>query len=1144
MKLRTWCIRSGQILAKPVLVFAGFLVFLTIFNPATVEAENGRGGITIHHENVPIQKVFQSIEKQSGYRFFYNETLLQGAVKVTLNLQHVSLQEALDACFRNQPLSYAIVDKTIIVKRRSGQQPLAPIPPAVSFTTPAKGKLIAVRGKVTSNNIPVAGASIMIKGTDNGASTDKDGVFTLSEVDEDATLVVSSVSHQAREVKVNGQGFIAIDLDKKTSDLDEAVVVAYNTTTRRMNTGAVTVVKGEEIQNLPSRSFDRSLQGLVPGLLVTGGTGQPGAGVSNFVLRGIATAVDPSLSSARNPLIIMDGIPVTQDNFQLYINSPYTPITNPLAQLNPSDIETITVLKDAAAIALYGAKASNGVIVVTTKKGKAGKTRFNFRHQTDAAARLDRNVELLNQQEYLDLVKEEYKNYNSSLSDADILADLRKKFPVIVNSPGDTSFYAATNWPDQVFNSHAISVSNEISMSGGSDQTSFYLNLEYAKQNGIVKKTDYDRKSLRFNFENRPYRWIKLGLNSTLSYNTQDYGGSVRGVDGPVVFAMSPLNPLRSLDGNYMLNYNWGGVNTIEPNPVAAAEYNTNRNTSFRGLTKFYAELELLKWLKVTSNLGVDYMQSESREKADPRLYDPGNPVTPGTANAGRVEELNLRRSNIISTNMLRIDKVFHNEHSLNVIAGQEAQVLNQKNLSVAVSGFSLPYYDQISSPGVSVMANRQNGFVIKETLLSFFGQANYGFRSKYFLSGSIRRDGSSKFGEDKRFGTYWSTGVGWVVTSEPFMKNISRWLNYLKVRGSIGAAGNAGAIDRFTQFDKLVASGYLGRSAVYPLTSSPGNPNVKWEQTSSWDAGIEMRLLSERITFNADIYKRNTSDLIYNINLPLNAGYSSVLANIGEMENKGIELFLSSDIIRNKNLRWNLNFNWAKNKNVLKKANVPTTSTLSGVLGNKAGENFNSFYLPTWAGVNAQNGKPQWINAAGDPDTLFSNAVSTFVGKPQPDGFGAITNTISFKEIEISARLYYQYGYKIYNYDGLVNDGQNPYFNQKTLVLNHWRKPGDDAVNPRRVLNNTDGGNAQSTRYLFDGDYIRLQNVSIAYNFPKQIVNALHLSILKVYVQGNNLAVWTKFPGKDPDIVNVVGVSGLTYPSQRSFSIGVNAGF
>jgi TonB-linked SusC/RagA family outer membrane protein len=1147
MKLRTWCIRIGQILTKTVLIFTGFLVCLTLFNPAKTKAENNRGGITIRQQNAPIEKVFQSIEKQSGYRFFYNETLLLGAGKVTINLQNVTLQEALDACFHNQPLSYAIVDKTIIVKRRQEQQRKAPEAAAVALSGP--GKIIALRGKVTSGNAPVAGASIMIKGTDNGASTDKDGMFTLPEVEDDATLVVSSVSHQAREVRLNGQTFIRIDLSTKTSDLDEALVVAYNTTTRKMNTGSVAVVKGEEIAALPNRSFDKSLQGLVPGLLVTQGSGLPGGPVTNFVIRGIATAVDPSMgSTVRNPLIVIDGVPVTQDQFQIYLDQTRTPISNPLAQLNPSDIETISILKDASAIALYGSRASNGVIVIVTKRGKAGRTNINFRHQTDFASRFQGNVKLLNQDEYLELLFEAYRNLNSPQfpDDAAIYADLRKKFPVIVNAPGDTSFYPAADWVGALLREKAATVSNEISLSGGNEKSNYYLNFEYSKQNGVVIGTDYDRKSLRFNFENRPASWLKLGLNNTLSYSIQNYGIGNRSYTGTVVNNMSPLNPVRYSDGSYVLNYAVGAgpqSATLFPNPAAAAEFNINRNTAYRGLTTLNGEISFLKYFKFSTIAGLDFMLAEGKEKADPRLVDPGNFSSTGV---GRIEQQDVRRANIVSTNMLRYNALFNNDHSIGVLIGQEAQIQTQKNSLIAVQNLTLPYYDQVNSPGVTAL--RQTATSNKETLLSFFSQANYAFRNKYFLSGSIRKDGSSRFGEDKRYGTFWSAGAGWILTSERFLKGASAWMDYLKIRGSIGAAGNAGAISAITKYDQLEPYRFLGETAVVPSTT-PGNPNVHWEQTFTWDAGLEARFWKERISLTADVYHRRTKDLIYSENLAASTGYVSVLNNIGIMENRGVEFSLSANIIKNRDLNWVVDVNWSTNKNKLIKANVPTAALSNSILGSMEGKNFNSFYMPVWAGVNAGNGKAQWLDSAGEVIEVYSSAAKDkkFVGKPQPDGFGAFGTKLIYRGVELSARFCYQYGYQVFIQDDLVSDGRYPYMNQDRRALDRWQKPGQITTNPRRVLNNSTGSAVlnPSTRYLFDGDHIRLQNVSIAYAIPKLITEKLRLNSCRVFLQGNNLALWTEFPGQDPDIITTIGGTGNnSFPSQRSFSFGINANF
>jgi TonB-linked SusC/RagA family outer membrane protein len=1147
MKLRTWCIRIGQILTKTVLVCTGFLVFLTLFNPATVLAEDDRGGITIRQQNVPIQKVFQTIEKQSGYRFFYNETLLQGAVKVTLNLQNVSLQVALEACFRNQPLSYAIVDKTIIVKRRPEQQPTAPVTAAVSLSRPVK--IIAVRGKVTSNNVPVAGASIMIKGTDNGASTDKDGIFTLPEVDEDATLVISSVSHAAREVRLNGRTFVSIDLSKRTDDLEEAVIVAYNTTTRRMNTGSVAVVKGEDIQNLPSRSIDKSLQGMVPGLLVNNGNGQPGSGVSNFVLRGVATGGQALEGKTfANPLIVIDGIPVYQEPISINDRRPEgASYTNPMAQFNPSDIETISVLKDASAVSLYGSKASNGVILITTKKGRAGKPVFSFRHQTDIAQRLKDKIGTLNQDEYLELLYESYRNSNPGITDAQIKSDLISKFPYWVNSPGDTSFYPATNWIDEMYNS-ASTISNELSMSGGQERSNFYVNIEWTKQDGIEKRTGFDRKSLRFNYENKLTPWLKLGINTGISYSIQNLGNVLRSQS---IMSFSPLNPVKKTNGEYIYNYTLGGNSILSgvltANPVAATDLNINRNTSYRGLSKVYGELSVLKYFKLTSTVGVDYMQNEVLDKVHPLLALDAE----STAGVGKIQEQSVRNANLIFTNLMRFDKIWANQHNLGVLIGHEAQVLSNKFLRIERRGLSAnPGTDQVYAGGTIQIAD---GLKDKQTLLSYFGQINYSFLSRYLFSASIRTDGSSRFGANNRFGSFWSIGGGWIISAEPFMKSTNRWLNFLKVRGSFGPSGNSSAILYYYKLDRLVLlNNYLNSTAVIPNPNVPfGNPGIRWEQTFSWDAGLEIRMLNERISIMADIYNRKTKDLAGLVDFPLTGGSRHFIRdNIGDLRNKGMELSLTAKLIRTKDFSWNLVANWSRNNSVLLKSLYPLKLISGTNLANEVGRAYNSFYLPVWAGVNPDNGKPTWLDIDGKVTETYSLAARQFVGNAQPDGFGAITSSFNYRGLELSAMFYYQYGNEIWQGGYLLqNDGLYPYANQSKNALDRWQKPGDQALNPRRLLNGmlgstADDGTQPSTRFLYKGDFIRFSNLILSYNLPKKVISPLRLTMLKIFVQGHNLATWTKYPGQDPENLNGSGEGDYVYPQQRTFSFGINLYF
>lgn len=1112
--------------------------FLMVFSSTQVFGEDFKETISISRKNASLKDIFKLVQKQSSYSFVYTDPMLSKAKRVDIDVKNVDIEQVLRICFREQPLEYEIDNsiKVIIVKEKQENVKLQLDNPTVD----ARKGTLSVKGKVTDEaGIPISRTSVSVKGSPKATATDNKGEFSLTELEEQSILVFSCIGYEKQELPLKGISAV-VKLKVAVNDLDEAVVVAYGTSSQRTNTGSISIVKGEQIQNLPNRSFDKSLQGLVPGLLVTQGTGQPGGGVSNFVLRGIATNASPENGSVvRNPLIIVDGIPVTQETSQLYIGGENTPINNPLAQLNPSDIETISILKDASAISLYGAKSSNGVILITTKKGKAGKTRFNFRNQTDIAT-LVRQPAMLSKNEYLDLLYETYRNsprvingIETPWTDTEILANLKTKFP----TRSDGTFYPATNWIDELYDNRALTFSNELSISGGNTNSNFYLNLEYTKQDGVVKRTGFDRKSIRLNFENRPSTWIKFGLNTALSYSKQDYNGALAGSTNPAIdiLAMSPLNPVRLESGEYILNYASGdALGRIVQNPVAAMEYNTNKNTAFRGLSKLYAELNVFRHFKLLTNIGVDFMLAEAKEKTDPRLRDPAI-----RGLGGRIEERDTRRANFITTNILRYDKTVENDHTIGVVVGQEAQILNQKILGIAVTGLTSPYYNEINSPGVSIFS--RTGYTTKETLLSYFSQFNYDYKSRYYLTASVRRDGSSRFGEDKRFGTYWSTGVGWLISAEPFMKASAGWLDHLKIRGSIGAAGNAGAIDRFTPYDRLNSGIYLGSPSVMPGSSQAGNADVKWEETFTWDAGIEARFLDQRIAITGDIYKRTTSNLIYSVPLPGITGYQTILANIGSIRNQGIEFSISADIIRSKDFRWNLNANWSTNKNKLVEANKALPTQQLALTYNQQGRNFNSFYIVQWAGVSASDGSPQWIDSTGKPNSNFRAAKPQFIGKPQPDGFGAITNTFTFRNIQVSAMLYYQYGYQVYNYISTVHDGAIPYSNQSRDALNHWKKSGDAAQNPKPILN---ARSYSSTRYLLDGDYISLQNLAIAYNFSGKLANKLRLSSLKIFAQGNNLAIWTK--ELDQNVLNagVFGSIGSSYPNQRSYSIGLNVGF
>jgi TonB-linked SusC/RagA family outer membrane protein len=1114
----------------PAILLAPVAVVLSAWSFA-LPFQDGEEKVTIKGNGVPLLTVFKTIKKQAGYNFFYAANFVDDKEKVNLDVKNARVEDVLqkvlgsDYTWVYNENAVSITKKKEEVRRSS----LLSVPDS-SVTQ------ITVSGAVTdAKGSPIPGATVMVKGTKDGASTDANGNFSLPGVAVNAVLVISSVGFEKREVQVKGKTLLA-KLNVSVNDLDEAVVVAYGNTTQRKNVGAITVIKGETIENLPNRSFDRSLQGQIPGLLVTSGNGQPGGGLSNFVLRGIGTGTNADFgSTVRNPLVVIDGIPVIQDHNQYRIGN-NSPINNPLAQLNPNDIESISVLKDASAIALYGSKASNGVILITTKKGREGKQKISFRHQTDVAERMKGNVSVLSQKEYLELLYESYKNSDpATWTDQAISNDLRSKFPYNMSSI-DTSFYPPPNWFNELY-SNPATITNEISFSGGSSQNIYFLNFEYTTQNGVLKNTGYDRASVRFNIDNRPKSWLKVGLNSTFSYNKQKYSGTSDGMGNltGLPYTLSPLNPIRLQSGRYHFFYEYGipsqSSNPVS-NPVASAEYNINRINTYRGLGNIHIEAMVSRFITLSSILGIDFMLSENKEKVDPRLSFGG--ITPGT---GSIDEWQTRRTHLITTNILRYDRIISNNHSFNIVLGQEAQATHQKTISLNGIGLSLPYFNEVSNAAtVSAGAG-----VSKESLLSFFGQVNYSFLDKYLFSGSVRRDGSSKFGLRERYGNYWSTGIGWILTEEKFMKKLTKWIDYAKLRGSMGTSGNSAAINSNTRFDRLLLDNYTGYIAVRSNTT-PGNEDIQWEETFNIDGGFEAKFLNGRIDLTADVYKRKISNLIYSISLSPVTGYSDIVDNIGNMENRGVEISVNIEVVKRKDFRWNLSANWSTNKNKLIKANVPLAP--EGNLVNMEGENFNSFYLVRWAGVNKEDGKPQWLDSTGKITNVYNITDRIIVGKPQPDGFGGLTSTFNFKNFQLSALFYYQYGFKIYDNmsAALLNDGAlYPYINQSKQALDRWRSPGDIAPNPRRILNNADGGRNSSTRYLFDGDFIRLKNVSLSYVVPRRIIDNLKLSEVRVYIQAFNLATLTKFKGLDPENAAANGNSAFSYPQQKTYSFGVN---
>lgn len=1107
--------------------------------------------ITLHEHNVKLEKVFRAIKAQAGITFWYEDQLLQKARKVDVDVTNATLAYVLEICFKDQPLQYNIIDQTVVIRNK-------PVPIILEKDEPLPANVpppINIRGRITNEAGEPVVATIAVKGTTNAATSNNNGEYVLNNVDEKATLVITAVNIETVEIKINNRSVINISVANKVKE-SEQVIVAYNRISARSNVGAVTVVTGEQIQTLPNRSFDKSLQGLVPGLQITQGNGQPGGGVGVFQLRGIATGADPNSGGtyARHPLIVVDGVPVIQEPFS-NTSSIQAPNTNPLAQLNPSDVETISVLKDAAAIALYGAKASNGVIIVTTKKGKAGKTVIGFRHQTDISTRLKDNAQMLNQDQYLELLYETYRNSNPGYyTDAVILADLKTKFP----TRADGSFYPQSNWLDELYTNAAITQVNELNISGGNGRTTFYFNAEYTKQDGIDKGSGYDRKSIRFNYDSRPNNWSRVSFNTTNSYNVQHNGTDYAEI---VTSRMSPLNPVRDEKGDYIYQFQWGGatpndINTISgyfPNPKAVQDLNLSRINTFRSLTNMSAEAKFLKYFSFSTTIGIDFMLAEGRLRTHPKL----SLGSGQTANTGSITGTSLRLANVINTNQLRFDRKF-GLHSVGVIAGHEAQLKTRSNMSIGLTNISGNPLTEELQTGTLSSGSGSGG---KETYLSYFAQGNYGFRDRYFISGSWRTDGSSIYGENNQFGSHWSAGFGWVASSEKFMRSANRWLNYFKIRGSIGSAGNSAGIQSTNRLTRLALVNLpTGVTLVVDAPSSlTPNPSIRWEKTYAINLGVEMRAFNERLSVTTEIYKRRTRDVLGTVALAPATGYTSLRTNLGILSNTGIEISATIQAVKTKNFNWSMTVNWSSNKNRLLKSAYPLESTSSlspqivsatSITVNAPGKNYNSFYLVRWAGVDPATGRPLWYDSTGKPNSNYAAAKPEFVGKPQPDGFGYISQNISYRGLTLSVGINYQYGFQLYadpTNNRLNNDGKDPFINQNANALDRWQKPGDIARNPRRLLFGLSGGvadnsDANSTRYMLDGDFVRLSNINLSYSIPKTILKRTPVSDVRVFVQASNLSTWTKYSGRqDPESAGALGRVSSIYPLARAYSLGIH---
>jgi TonB-linked SusC/RagA family outer membrane protein len=1015
-----------------------------------------------------------------------------------------------------------------------------PVPQALALRdTPVTGRVTNAAGE----GLP--GVTVLVKGTTIGTASDVNGNFSLS-VPEGSTLVFSSVGFMRQEVAVGSNTTFTIQLKDDTQALKEVVVVGYGTQSRQELTTSVSSVGAAAIARQPVAGFDQALQGQAPGVQVTAPSGAPGAGI-NVRIRGNA-----SLSLNGSPLYVIDGIPILPDYQQELSNNNQR--LNPLNTLNPSDIESIDVLKDGAAAAIYGLRAANGVVVITTKKGKVGQAQVGL-NVYYGRQYLRKKLDVLNATQFA-------QEYNDIL----VNGGRAPGFPNLNNLPPYN-----TDWQDEIFRP-ADQQSYQLNVSGGTDKTRYYVAGGYFKQDGINLNSGFDRYNFKINLDQHVSDRFRLGTNLNLSRSHTN--GSVRsesalGNSGTVLGALTqiPTVPVRNADGTY-------GTNpfTLSDNPVGNLLETSNQAIVYQALGNVYGEYDILKDLTLKSSLGLDF-RTQTENTFYSRNY-PGTSSSPteirGSANTATNQQVIWLLENTLTYN-----KSFGGKHNLTLLGGQSMQASDRFTSGAGTRGFAsnaVPYLN-----GGATASGVPGSYADQWSLLSFFGRAIYNYDERYLATVSFRADASSRFSGANRFGYFPAVALGWRVSKESFFPQGGA-VSDLKLRASYGANGNQEiyTYQRFSRYS--TGSSYQGGGSAIlgGITQSDIGNDVRWETTRQLNAGIDLGLFSNRLTFTLDAYDKRTTDLLLGVSLPLStgAGNLSVIQNVGSIQNRGIELGLVTTNVQanDGSFGWTTNFNITGNRNKVldlgtladEKGQQVPRSFIGDYSITQVGSPLGVFYgqrvqgivqsdaeganLPKQNGVFPKAGDIRFVDTNGDG--VITDADRTVIGNPNPKLIAGVTNTFTFKGVDLSIFFQGSFGNDIYNQNRTITEGQTTALNQSTAVLNRWTPTNTNTDVPRAVFNDPAGNNRVSTRFIEDGSYVRLKNLTLGYNLPTSLAKHAALKGLRIYGTAQNLITWTKYSGYDPEVsADPFSSTGFgrdfgVYPQSRTYTVGLNATF
>lgn len=1011
---------------------------------------------------------------------------------------------------------------------------------------------LSVSGTVISEGDPLPGVSVVVKGTSVGTVTDMDGRYSI-QVPSGGTLVFSFIGLKSHEERVNGRTVINVDLQSDSQQLEEVMVVAYATAKKYSFTGAASTVKGDEIAKLQTSSISRVLEGTVSGVQASAASGQPGTD-AEIRIRGIG-----SINASSAPLYVVDGVP--------YDGS--------LNSINPDDIASMTVLKDAASAALYGSRGANGVIIITTKQGQTdSKTTVNVKANFGGSNRAVRDYDRIGTNQYFELYWEALRNQYALSSPQTAPAQASKdlvgklmggglnpygaNYPQPVGTDGKLVAGATplwnSDWSDAM-EQQALRTELNLSVSGGGKSNQYFFSAGYLNDKGIALESGYERFNLRSNITSEISKWLRGGVNMSFTHSLQNYPVSSDTKTSNVINAgrlMADFYPIYEMnaDGTYKQDsqgdriYDFG---SYRPSgsianwnlPATLPNDKSERmKDEFSGRT--FLEVTFIPGLKFKTSFNVDFLNYNSLDYTNPKI---GSAVNTG----GSSSRQNTRTFSWTWNNIVTYDKTI-GEHHFNVLAGQEAYSYRYDVLQAARSNMALPDFPELA---VGSLVTEGTGYRIDYSLVGYLLSTQYDYQDKYFLSASYRRDGSSRFAPETRWGNFWSVGASWRIDREGFMEGTSDWLSALTLKASYGAQGNDNLGTYYASSGLYSVVSQAGENAL--VSSRLATPDLKWETNLNFNVGVDFSLFNNRFSGSVDFFQRRSKDLLYSRPLATSLGYTSVDENIGALKNTGVEFDLKGTLIHTRDFMWRLGVNLTHYKNVvteLPREDMP----IVGVNRLKVGRSVYDFYLREWAGVNPDNGDPLWYKNVKDAQgnvtgrTTTNNYASAdyyYVDKSSlPKVYGGFNTAFSYKGFELSAVFAYSIGGYIVDRDitMLWSNGSSTGRAWSTEMLKRWtpENPYTDVPALKTVSNSW---NSNSTRNLFNNSYLRMKNITLAYNFPQPMIKRISLNSLQLFVQADNLLTFSKNQGLDPE----QGITGLTYyryPAMRSISGGFNVSF